>query len=185
MKSYRNDPREITAKFDCRCASTGQEIRKGEICIYYPSDRRVFHTDSKQASDFRSWAFDTQVLGCNYQEYKMRTIINGKAYDTTTAIKLADYDNGYFPNDFNAYRERLYKKKTGEYFLYGEGGALSLYAECRGDGRCGGSKVSPLSEEAAKKWVERKLPEEYESIFGEVEEQFQAQPSILVIGCQY
>lgn len=46
----------------------------------------------------------------------MKKIINGKKYDTSTAKYLGEYDFGY-QSSFNWYREELYEKKTGEFFL--------------------------------------------------------------------
>lgn len=65
MKTYRNDPRMITAKFDSKCAETGKPIKKGDQCVYYPSDKKVYHPDSKQAYEFRMWQADID-LGYNY-----------------------------------------------------------------------------------------------------------------------
>lgn len=59
------EPREIRARFDGRCAETGKEIKKGQLCIYYPKGRKVFHTDSKQAHEFRCMKAD-ETLGYNY-----------------------------------------------------------------------------------------------------------------------
>jgi hypothetical protein len=64
--TYRNDPRTITAKFDSTCAETGAVIRKGDTCVYYPSNRKVYHVDSNTAAQFRSESFDMDVLGANY-----------------------------------------------------------------------------------------------------------------------
>ena len=61
-----NDPRQITARFNCFCAETGKTILKGDSCVYYPIGKKVFHLDSKQASDFKSYQFDIDVLGGNY-----------------------------------------------------------------------------------------------------------------------
>jgi len=49
----------------------------------------------------------------------MKQIINGKKYDTDTAEHLATAHCTENPNDFGYWRERLYLKKTGEYFLRG------------------------------------------------------------------
>ena len=55
----------------------------------------------------------------------MRKNIDRKMYDTETAELLASSSNGYGHGDFRYMEEQLYRKKTGEFFLYGEGGALS------------------------------------------------------------
>ena len=62
----KNDPREITAKFDSICAETGKKIAKGENCVYYPTSKQVFSKDSKQAEAYRAWRFDVECLGQNY-----------------------------------------------------------------------------------------------------------------------
>lgn len=87
----------------------------------------------------------------------MQKIINGKRYNTETAKEIAIYDSEYPRNDFNYYFEKLYKKKTGEYFLYGDGNALSPYAERSHamGGVVGSWKIIPLTTDQAKKWYEK------------------------------
>lgn len=101
----------------------------------------------------------------------MKKIINGRRYDTDTARKLgtASYSNR---RDFNYWSEDLYQKSTGEFFLHGEGGPMSRYAETVGQNEwTGGEKLIPLTTESAQKWAEVYLSaDEYESIFGTVEE---------------
>lgn len=85
----------------------------------------------------------------------MRKIINGKLYNTNTAELIDTYYNEYPANDFKHYSEELYKKKTGEFFLYGEGGGLSKYAKsCGTNSWTEGSALTPLTDEEAKKWLE-------------------------------
>lgn len=101
----------------------------------------------------------------------MKRIINGKKYDTDTAKELGYWSNGYPCGDFNWLFETLYLKKTGEYFLVGEGGALTKYSNVTYNGSTDGVKFMPMSEDDAKEWAERRLTcDEYEKIFGEVEE---------------
>jgi hypothetical protein len=101
----------------------------------------------------------------------MKKIINGKKYDTDSANCVGDWANGYGHGDFQYAEERLYRKRTGEFFLHGEGGAMSNYAESYGNERYGGKKIIPLSENEAKKWAENHLDgDEYEKIFGSVDE---------------
>ena len=101
----------------------------------------------------------------------MKKIINGRKYDTETAKEVGYWSNGYPCSDFNHCEETLYLKKTGEYFLYGEGGALTQYARSVFRGTTGGSEIIPMNEDRAKKWVEKCLNcDAYEALFGEVEE---------------
>ena len=100
----------------------------------------------------------------------MNKIINGKSYNTDKAKRLARWDNGMSPSDFEYYTEALYVKKTGEYFLYGEGGGNSKYGEWHGNSGGPGEAIEPLTLSDAKKWAERLDGDEYESIFGDIEE---------------
>lgn len=100
----------------------------------------------------------------------MRKIINGKSYDTNTAEEICSVTNGYYRNDFQFCKETLFLKKTGEFFLYGDGGAMSKYSQPCGNGRQGGVEIIPLSEQEAKSWVEKNSDEYYEKLFGVVEE---------------
>lgn len=101
----------------------------------------------------------------------MKKIINGKMYNTETAEIIASWDNGLCGNDFNACSETMYRKKTGEFFLHGEGGANTIYSEQNGDWRSGSSVIIPYTEEEARTWLEEKGDADtYEAIFGQVEE---------------
>ena len=101
----------------------------------------------------------------------MKKIIDGKLYNTETATKVGYWDNNQY-GSFNWCREILYKKKTGEFFLYGEGGALSPYTKSCGQNCWSGSEeIIPYTEAEAKEWAERCLDaDDYIAIFGEVEE---------------
>lgn len=60
-KTYRNDPVEITARRDSKCAETGKQIKQGEVCVYYPRAKSVYHVESKTAYDFRTARADWQM----------------------------------------------------------------------------------------------------------------------------
>lgn len=101
----------------------------------------------------------------------MKKIINGKKYDTDTAQEMGSWCNGYAANDFSYDAQTLYKKRTGEFFLHCEGGPMSPYCTHYGRSRGWGEAIEPLSDEDVKKWAEEHLScDEYESIFGNVEE---------------
>lgn len=98
----------------------------------------------------------------------MKKIINNKVYDTNTAQKLGEWDNGHYTNEFAYCAETLYRKRTGEYFLFGEGHAMSKYASHSGNNSGWGEKIIPLSYEEAQQWAEGHLEaDDYIRIFGE------------------
>ena len=100
----------------------------------------------------------------------MKKIINGRLYNTDTAILLGSWTNGCSSSDFHYCTEDLYQKKSGEYFLHGSGGALSIYGKHCGDGICGGDNIIPMTERAVKVWAEAHLTaDRYMELF-EVEE---------------
>lgn len=102
----------------------------------------------------------------------MKKIINGKMYNTETARYIGSKQSDCYRNDYRYFAEDLYRKKTKEFFLYGEGGPASVYAErLSTGGYISGTKIVPLTEEEAREWVERNLEaDEYIKIFGECEE---------------
>lgn len=97
----------------------------------------------------------------------MKKIINSKVYDTDKAHYLGGDGGG---DGFSRWHEELYQKRTGEFFLYGEGGAKTQYAEYvegPGGGWTSGAMIMTLSYDAARKWAEKHLSaDEYEEIFG-------------------
>lgn len=98
----------------------------------------------------------------------MKKYINGKQYDTETAREIGGASH-YGKSDYKWYEETLYRKKTGEYFLYGEGHAASPYRERVGDMWGPGSAIKPLTFDEAREWVEANLSsDEYEAIFGAI-----------------
>lgn len=102
----------------------------------------------------------------------MKKIISGKVYDTDTAKELGSWSSMADVRNFHHFSETLYRKKTGEFFLYGEGGPMTKYAVAEGSNSWrGGSRIMPLSYAEAQKWAEEHLDgDEYEAIFGEVTE---------------
>ena len=100
----------------------------------------------------------------------MNKIINGKRYDTKTATLKGKFSCGS-KSSFHYWEENLYQKKTGEWFLYGVGSALSKYSDCS-DGRSWGiEKIMPYTEDEAKEWAEKyMLADKYEELFSKVEE---------------
>lgn len=102
----------------------------------------------------------------------MKKIIDGKLYDTETALKIACYCSEDSPASPTYLRETLYRKKTGEFFLHGKGGSESKYAKLKGGKQwCGAEAIIPLTYESAQSWAEEKLDAiKYEELFGQIAE---------------
>ena len=106
----------------------------------------------------------------------MRKIINGKLYDTDTAVSIGRRVSG-IPGDLDYFSETLYQKKTGELFIHGEGGPNSCYSESCGNNNWSGSSV--IIPESSfrdhfiniKEWVSNYCDvETYIKMFGPVDE---------------
>ena len=97
----------------------------------------------------------------------MKKIINNRVYDTATARELACIDTGS-SSDLDFWCETLYQKRTGEFFIHGEGGPMSRYAVNAGQNEWGwAEKIIPLTAANARKWAEEHLDaDRYEAIFG-------------------
>lgn len=102
----------------------------------------------------------------------MKRIIDGKHYDTEKAAEVGCWSNNRSARDFGHCSETLYRKRTGEYFLYGEGGPMSKYRRAVDQNSWrGGEDITPLTVEEARRWAEENLSaDEYEKEFGEVAE---------------
>jgi hypothetical protein len=93
----------------------------------------------------------------------MKAIIDGKRYDTETAEEIGSFDYGHYPGsgDFSHWSATLYQTKAGTFFLHGEGGALTRFAQhCADGGSCGGEKIIPLDADSALQWAENFLDAE-------------------------
>lgn len=86
----------------------------------------------------------------------MKKIIDGKKYDTNTAQEVCC---GFFGN-YHCKKVTLYRKKSGEFF---EHHVLTEFGYR--------AWIEPVSETEAKRFAEEQMDaEEYEKIFGKVEE---------------
>ena len=102
----------------------------------------------------------------------MNKIINGKVYNTGTAHKIGTWSNGADRTDFSWVEESLYQKKTGEFFLHGQGGPNTRYAQQLEASRwTGGETISLVSYNSARQWAEDHLTaDQYQAVFGEIAE---------------
>lgn len=100
----------------------------------------------------------------------MKRVIKGKLYDTEKATEVAEWSDGA-PSDFRYIEETLYRKRTGEYFLYGYGGPMTQYSERVGNAYGYGSRIVPLAYEEACSWGEDHMgADEWQAEFGPAED---------------
>lgn len=84
----------------------------------------------------------------------MKDRIGTLSYNTETAKKIGEYSSDLPTNDFGYYKETLYKKRTGEYFLAGYGGPKRNYFEIVNGKKVmqSSSTIKPLTFNQAKQW---------------------------------
>ena len=79
----------------------------------------------------------------------MRKVINGKTYRTHTAQLIVTLPS-HFPKTDNKWHDtRLYRNQQGAYFLAGEGGTRSRWAQATQRGSIAGEGIEPLSKDEA------------------------------------
>lgn len=97
----------------------------------------------------------------------MIKVIGGKKYSTDTAKRLGRCYGGANNNDVDYWSETLYRTKSGNYFLHGEGGPLTRYATVNGNNSGWGERIIPMAYDQAVKWAEDNLDGEgYIAAFG-------------------
>ena len=91
----------------------------------------------------------------------MKKNIANKLYDTEKATLVATYHD-------KTCAERLYRKRTGEYFLHGRGNSDNDdYAIWRGNRVTGSEQIKPLTPKMAMAWAAKHLNrQQYDDIFG-------------------
>ena len=90
----------------------------------------------------------------------MKKIISNKVYDTETAELVATYRD-------SSCAERLYRKRTGEYFIHGRGNSDSKYAVWKGNCVSGSEQIIALTPKEAEKWGRSHLNrQQYDDVFG-------------------
>ena len=87
---------------------------------------------------------------------EIRKVINGKAYDTTTAerVALIEFKN-LGRSDFHWERTDIYKTEKGQWFIAGEGGACSSWSSRDPDGGANeGYGITLLDPDEAREMLE-------------------------------
>ena len=91
---------------------------------------------------------------------KVRRIIGGRVYDTSTSRLIGAVERGERGAP-GWYRSALYRKRTGEVYIHEEGGAASPVASDLGGGVYGpGEIIRPLRYEEAQEWARDHLKAE-------------------------
>lgn len=101
----------------------------------------------------------------------MKKVISGVLCDTDTAKMLGEYEHDC-KSSFHWCVERLYRTRSGKYFIHGVGHAASPYAKKVAQSEWApGEAIKLLPPEAARLWAEEHLDAgEYIAAFGEPEE---------------
>ncbi len=88
----------------------------------------------------------------------MKKIINNRVYDTEKAVLVGSSCCRESAGNPNYVKEKLYRKRTGEYFLYGVGGPNTQYAKLDGYSIWKfGERLVPVTYSVAKNWAETNL----------------------------
>ena len=89
----------------------------------------------------------------------MKSIINGKRYDTDKAVEIGNSGSGGSHDDFKWWFATLYKTpRAGRFFLAGEGGPMTLFKRSHPDGGWGyGGGIIPMTNDDALAWAEQEL----------------------------
>lgn len=102
----------------------------------------------------------------------MNKVIRGKRYNTESAKLVGTWEANEPENSDFWEKEELYQKRSGEFFLIGQGGAQTQYARFSMGGESKpGVELRPIEPEEASDWAEEHLTaDEYEALFGPVAE---------------
>jgi hypothetical protein len=85
----------------------------------------------------------------------MKSIINGKTFDTETAQEICDIPCQYDSGNFRHHSTTLYLTSKGALFLSGRGGPLSMWRQAEGNnGWRNGSGIKVLTNEEARNHME-------------------------------
>lgn len=86
----------------------------------------------------------------------MKSIIDGRRYDTTKSKLVFEWNNGCYKGDFYRRERDLYQTKNGSWFVHNIGGALTDMSVSVGNNMSGGSEdIEPLTENQAYNFLER------------------------------
>jgi hypothetical protein len=88
----------------------------------------------------------------------VKKIINGVRYDTDKAELIGEYETNLPYNDFKWFSAGLYvTPKARRYFLVGEGGPMTRFAQRVDNGATYGEGLFPMEPSEAREWAEQHL----------------------------
>lgn len=90
----------------------------------------------------------------------MRKQIDGKKFDTELSKKVGEAEANCSKLDHKYWKEELYRRKPGDYFLYGCGGPKTKYGRLTVGGYQSGEVIIPITDEEAKAWANEHLTTE-------------------------
>lgn len=82
----------------------------------------------------------------------MKKVIDGKVYNTDTALLVGQWDNGLPSGGFEYCDEALYLSPGKQFFLWGEGGPMTRWSRSNGKETWGISDIVLLSPYKALYW---------------------------------
>jgi len=85
----------------------------------------------------------------------MKKVIDGKTYNTDTAMFICETGNALPNSDFKWEISSLYKTKKGAFFIAGAGGALSRFPTITGNRKTEGRGLILLTNEEALELFEK------------------------------
>jgi len=85
----------------------------------------------------------------------MKRVIEGKVYNTDTSERVCNLEcSNRSQRDFGWHDTTLYKTKNGRFFVSGEGGPRSMWAESVGNGWRSGEGLRAVTADAAREYME-------------------------------
>ncbi len=107
----------------------------------------------------------------NHKE-KGKYISGGLRYNLHQSMKIGWYESPCPANEYHYFKEALFVTAKGNFFLVGEGNALSRYRERCEDLWGGVPALEPISKRQAFQWAERFLTvKNVEKYFGDMIEE--------------
>jgi hypothetical protein len=85
----------------------------------------------------------------------MKRVVGGKTYNTATATEIVELPCSFSGSDFRSETTSLYRTENGRFFIAGEGGPMTRWAESKGINCWGwGEGLFPISSEEAREFME-------------------------------